>query len=96
MTIDVEALALTIGKGTSNRYCCQEVLDLVSGYNSNRNLSLEQIQSMITTFATAKLFLDEDMPATAKSAVIQIVPDENLVTAELKEMVMFIFEKYGF
>jgi hypothetical protein len=84
-----------IQKGTQNRNCCQEILDLISGYNASRNLSLERIQSMITTFATAKTFLNENMPASAKVAIAAIQPDGELVTEELKQMVLETFVRYG-
>ena len=74
MTINFYNQLVLIQKGSANRQCCNEVLDLVSGYNSSRNLSLEQIQNMIVTFATAKTYLSEGMPVSAKAAIEAIIP----------------------
>lgn len=90
-----QALQSKITLGKNSRLCCEEVKDLIAGYNLERNLSLEQIGQMLSTFAAAKQYLDTNMAQTAKAYIEVIEPDEVIVTAAMKNDVLNVFTKYG-
>lgn len=90
-----QALQSKISLGKNSRLCCEEVKDLIAGYNLERNLSLEQIGQMLATFAAAKQYLDTNMAQTAKAYIGVIEPDEVIVTAAMKNDVLNVFTKYG-
>lgn len=73
--------------------CCKEVINYIQGYNDDMELTLEQIQSMVSTFSTIDVLLSKGYAKTARSAIQAIEPDE-VVTAEMKSDILAIFEKY--
>lgn len=91
----VEALkAQKVELGKAARQVCQKVLDLVSGYNLDRELTIEQITQMQQTFANAEAALRAGRPTFAKSFISAIEADGVLVTQEMKDLCLQLLEGY--
>jgi hypothetical protein len=82
--------------GKKARQCCQEVLDLVAGYNLTRELTAEQITQMTTDLAQPLQALQLNRPTTARTLLSVMTPDDVLTTQEMFDDVMAVFDKYGF
>jgi hypothetical protein len=82
-------------KGRDIRSCCAEVHEYIAGLNEVRQLSVEGVQTMQTTFTPIMSLLIALRPKTAKTAIQAIVPDDILVTQFTKDRVLEIFAKYG-
>jgi len=74
-----------IARGAADRAKCQNVLDLIAGYNRERALSIPQITQMQQTFAQAESLLRASRPDFAKQAIQAIQPDGVLVTEQMKQ-----------
>lgn len=83
-----------IAAGKAAREVCQTVLDLVSGYNLDRELTLEQITEMQTLFANAESALRAGRPTYAKYFISQISVDGVLVTQEMKDLCLDLLGDY--
>jgi hypothetical protein len=95
---DLEAdqeLAKLIADGQNDENCCKDIVRLIGGYNKQRDLSLADIQTMISTFAPINECLKNNMPGTAKMLMSGITPDEAIVTQGLIDKCNKVFEKYG-
>ncbi len=79
-------------KGKIARDRCQTAIDYIGGYNQTRELTTEQITSLISTFSQIDLFLYKCMPTSAKNAIQQIEVDGMLITQELVDGVLEILE----
>jgi hypothetical protein len=90
-----QALQSKISLGKNSRLCCEEVKDLIAGYNLSRSLTLSEINQMLSTFAAAKQYLDNNMAQTAKAQIEAINPDGVIVTEEMKQDALNIFVKFG-
>jgi hypothetical protein len=89
ITAALEMAALIESKialGALARKTCQDILDLVGGFNLSRELTIEQITTMQQTFSVAEAALRAGRPAYAKVAINAITPDEDLVTTEMKNL----------
>lgn len=75
-------------KGAKARLACQSVLDLISGHNQTAQLTSAQITQMTTTFSPVVQALMIYRPGLAKSLIISIVPDEVIITTQLKTDVL--------
>jgi phage gp37-like protein len=82
-----------LASGAKDEQCCKDVIRLIGGYNKKRSLSLAQVQSMIQTFATINELLKNNMPSTAKLTIQSITPDE-VITQEMIDLAMKVFERY--
>ena len=80
--------------GKVAREICEQVLDLVAGYNLDRQLTLQQITQMQSTFANAEAALRAGRPTYAKAFISAIVVDEVLVTQEMKDMCLELLANY--
>jgi hypothetical protein len=89
------ALENRLRLGKIARACCDEVWDLIAGYNLTRELTLEQIDSMESTFAPIAMALQAKRPDKAKLLIADITPDETLVTQAMIDDVNSIFTKHG-
>jgi hypothetical protein len=69
-------------EGRKAREACQNVLDIVAGFNLESELSPEQISSMVATFAQPLQALQLNRPSTAKALITALEPSE-LVTQEM-------------
>jgi hypothetical protein len=79
-----------IQKGREDRRKCETVLDLIAGYNRDRQLSIEQITQMQQTFAQAESMLRASRPDFAKQIITSITPDGVLITQEMKDICLSI------
>jgi hypothetical protein len=83
-----------INAGKAAREACEKCLDLVAGVNLERSLTAEQITQMQTTFSSIQSALMTSRPSSAKALISAIVPDEVIVTAEMKEILLEILAEY--
>jgi hypothetical protein len=88
-------IAARINIGTSIRQCCNDVFDMLIGYNIERQLTVAQINQMQANFASALVALQTYRVTVAKTAIEAVVPDGELVTLQMKEDILGIFTKYG-
>lgn len=72
-------------RGAAAKGLAQDVIDLIAGYNVDRALTEEQIDSMEATFAPTLNALSKGRPKKAKKKIQLIVPDGTLVTQEMKD-----------
>ena len=87
ITAELEAEAAKQAKieaGKKAREVCQLVLDFIAGSNLVKNLTIEQITEMQTTFANAESALRAGRPTFAKSFISAIAPDGVILTEEEK------------
>ena len=84
-----------IARGGLKIKCCNEVLACIVGYNTDNKLNEQQLQQMMTTFATAHHDLKNDFPELAKKAILAINPDGVIITEGMKNSVLLIFSKYN-
>lgn len=89
--LSIEA-KIAIGKKAKD--ACENVLDLISGYNLNRSLTVEQISVMQTNFASIEKALQSGRPSLAKAYISQVIADGVLVTEEMKEMALLLLADY--
>lgn len=80
--------------GKAARLTCESVLDLIAGYNIDRQLTSEQITIMQTTFGTIQSCLQASRPSTAKTLINLINPDGVLVTQEMKDQCLALLQGY--
>lgn len=88
------AIEAKIAIGKKAKEACENVLDLISGYNLNRELTVEQISVMQTNFASIEKALQSGRPSLAKAYISQVVADGVLVTEEMKEMALLLLADY--
>lgn len=81
--------------GMKARKICEEVLDVVAGWNISRELTSEQVNQMITNFAIANTHLKNFRPNSAKTAIQEIEIDGILVTQEMYDEVIEVFTING-
>lgn len=74
--------------GKAIRKVCESVLDLIAGYNIESNLTAEQVTELENTFSTIAMYLRANRPFSAKPLIEAIVPDETLVTTEMKTAIL--------
>lgn len=90
-------LKKTVGKIASN--ICADLKEIIQGENtirkSNGDLNQGQINQIISNFSDIKLYLDNNNPLPAKPLIEAIVPDELLITSELKEDLLEVYSEYG-
>lgn len=83
-----------IAKGKAARQACEAVLDLIGGYNIDRNLTFAQKNEMKLIFSDAKQALNDFQPSYAKYFINMIEADGILVTAEMKTLCMELLADY--
>lgn len=81
-------------KGRKAREACEKVLDLVAGFNLDRDLTVEQITQMQSTFANAEAALRAGRPTYAKTYISAITADDVLVTQEMKDLCLELLAGY--
>ncbi len=74
--------------GKKDREMCENVLNLIDGFNRTRVLTSQQVTDMQTAFSTILLLLQANRPSSAKVLITAIVPDEILVTTEMKNLIL--------
>jgi hypothetical protein len=83
-----------IEEGRKAREACQNVLDLIAGFNLERELSSEQISEMANTFAQPLQALQLNRPSSAKALIVAIEADDELVTQEMLDECLSLLEDY--
>lgn len=83
-----------IAAGAAARQACQQVLDLISGFNLEQQLTIEQITIMQQNFELAERALRAGRPTLAKGAIQAIVPDGVIVTQEMKDEALALLAGY--
>jgi hypothetical protein len=80
--------------GKAARQACESVMDLISGYNLERELTAEQVSQMAATFAPIIQLLQVSRPSSAKALISAIEPDGVLVTADMKQDCLSLLANY--
>lgn len=80
--------------GKRAREACTRCLDIIAGHNLEQELSAAQITEMQTTFAPIQSALMTSRPSTAKALISQLIPDNILVSQELKDLVLAELSEY--
>lgn len=83
-----------IKKGKEARITCEQVLDLIAGYNFDRQLTIPQITEMQQKFATIESALKSGRAVYAKQLINSLTVDEILVTQEMKVLCLELLAKY--
>lgn len=83
-----------IATGKAARKACEDVLDLIAGFNFDRELTGPQITEMQTTFSNAEAALRASRPTQAKGFIQAITPDSVLVTQEMKDLCIELLVNY--
>jgi hypothetical protein len=83
-----------IEAGKIARETCQMVLDLIAGYNLDRELTMEQISQLQNMLSQPEAALRAGRPSLAKLLISTIVPDEDLVTTEMKSEALLLLTGY--
>lgn len=84
-----------ISKGKRDKQCCEDILNLVGGYNDYTNLTAEQITTMQDTFSDIEKALMSSRPYVAKYLISQVTPDGVLVTQDLLDDINLLFTRYS-
>lgn len=91
-----ERLANLAKVGEKDRNICQKVLSIIGGFNRDKALTKEEIDSMVVTFGSALNALNLNRPDTAKQLISEITPDGVLLTAQDISDILFIFQDNGY
>ena len=82
-----------IEAGKIARETCLKVLDMVAGYNLERELTIPQVSSMTTTLGQPMLALQAGRPGLAKQLIQTIVADE-IVTQDMIDSALELLSNY--
>lgn len=88
------ALVTRMSKGRVAREFCNNILDMIAGFNVERTLTPEQIAQMITDYAVAKAYLQDGQPFAAKIVLDAITPDEVITTTEMKDVIADMYAEF--
>lgn len=83
-----------INAGVKAREACQSVLDYIAGANLDKELTIQQITSMQTTYANAEAALRAGRPTYAKQFISAITPDGIIITAAEKANCLSLLSAY--
>ena len=81
--------------GRLARETCQDVLDVIAGWNMERSLTEQQITDLQVAFSDTEAALQANRPHQAKPLIEAITPDEVLITQEMKDEVLEVFSDSG-
>lgn len=84
-----------INKGKVARSICEKVLDLIAGFNIDRNSSVGDIDAIETAFAPILAALTAIRPYKAKALIDQVPVDGVMVTQEMMDAVQYIYTSEG-
>lgn len=88
-----QAKLARIEAGKAARETCLKVLDMVAGYNLERELTIQQISSMATTLGQPMQALQAGRPGLAKQLIQAITADE-IVTQEMIDEALELLAGY--
>jgi hypothetical protein len=80
--------------GRRARVACESVLDLISGLNLDRELTIEQITTMQNSFSSIEKALQSGRPSLAKGLILQVQADGEIVTQDMIDMVLEILKEF--
>lgn len=83
-----------IKKGQAAKQACENVLNLIGGFNIDRELTFAQKNEMKTLFADAKNALNDFQPGYAKYFINLLTPDGILLTQEMKDLCIELLAGY--
>jgi hypothetical protein len=89
-----KAIEYKIAIGKLARNACQSVLDLISGYNIDRELSAEQVTAMQVGFSDIEKALQSNRPSSAKQLISQVTVDGVVVTQEMKDIALELLKDF--
>lgn len=89
-----KAIEEKIELGKRARAACESVLDLISGLNLDRALTVEQITLMQSTFGNIEKALQSNRPSLAKALITQVEADGVIVTQEMKDMSLELLKDF--
>jgi len=94
---ELEAQAIQSAKiqaGKDAREACQMVLDLIAGYNLDRELSMAEISQLQSLMSSPEAALRAGRPTLAKQFITAVAPDGVLVTEEMKQAALSLLSNY--
>jgi len=74
--------------GKRAREACLGALDVVAGWNLERELTTDQVDQMTSSFSTILQLLQSNRFSSARAAIVEITPDGTLVTQEMKDEIL--------
>jgi hypothetical protein len=83
-----------INEGKNSRLCCEEIIDLIGGYNLSRAFTSSEINQLLVEFSSINSYLKNFMPRSAKP-LIESSPISSTLTQQLKDDIVAIFTKYS-
>lgn len=86
--VKLKAKAVRKGSGKKARNACEEALDLIAGYNLEKNFTAAEITQMESDFGPVVGMLRAFRPTSAKVLIEAIVPDGTILTEEFKSEVL--------
>jgi len=89
-----KAIQEKIDLGKRARAACESVLDLISGLNLDRALTVEQITQMQATFSSIEKALQSNRPSLAKALIMQVEVDGVIVTQDMKDMSLELLAEF--
>lgn len=89
-----EAQRLKIEAGKKAREVCTQVLDLISGDNLDKELTLEQITEMQSVFGNIEKALQSSRPTLAKIMISSVEADGILISEQLKLAALELLSEY--
>lgn len=81
-------------KGKADREICLKVLDLIAGFNLDRDLTIEDITALQTLLGQPEAVLRAGRPGLAAILIDAVVPDNNLVTQEMKDASIMLLQEH--
>lgn len=83
-----------IANGKKAREACDRVLDLIGGFNLLPGRTSGQTDTMTSTFAEAKGYLQDGRPGKARHAIQNIPVDGVLVTQPMKDLALSFLQDH--
>jgi hypothetical protein len=80
--------------GAKSRLACQNCLDIIAGFNLQRQLTAEQITAMQSSFSTIQTALMTSRPTSAKFLIEALTPDGVIVTEIMKSSILAELEEF--
>ena len=89
-----ERVRSLIEKGAAAQDDSNKAINLIQGFNLDRELTVSQINQMLTTFGPILADLKNGRPGYAKGKIQAVAVDGVVVTAEMKALVLHVLERW--
>jgi hypothetical protein len=73
---------------------CKICLNVIRGYNKEKAFTTEQIIAMANSFSNIDYCLTKGMPKSSKNLITAMIPDEVIITSELKNLLLEILKGF--